>query len=160
DEAAFGPILRRKRSRPMGFTRIFGNRSVFTALEQRLLDELKSRLAPEAGQRLAQQLERITLVQRHMESREICCDSRRWGRRYRDAGVAFRVDGEELKLGTVRFRRAAERQVWKAEFWVVRGHLFSIDFKPKAQSIQQMDAIEIESVEIHHDPMQPAPTQN
>jgi hypothetical protein len=141
----------------MWFARIFGSRSVFTPLERRLLGELQSRLAPEAAQLLAQQLERVTLVQRHMQSQEICCHPKRGVRIYHDPALAFPVDTQELKLATLRFKRPGERQVWKAEFWVVNRHFFSINFWPGAQPVQQTDAIEVQSIEIHHDPMQAMP---
>ena len=140
----------------MWLAKLFQPRPVFTPLERRLLAELQSHLSHDAGQRLAEQLERITLVQRHLGSREICCYPRRGGKIRHDPTLNFEVGPEELKLATVKFKPAGQSQAWKADFWVVNGHFFSIDFRPAAQPIQQTDDIEIQSVEIHHDPMQPA----
>jgi hypothetical protein len=140
----------------MRFHQLFKRGPVFTPLERRLLGELQSHLSPEAGQRLAQQLEKISLVQRHHGSREICCYPR-WGGKIRhDPALNFAADAGELKLTNIMFKVPGQSQAWKAEFWVVNGHFFSIDFRPAAQPVQQTDDIEIQSVEIHHDPMQPA----
>lgn len=132
-----------------------GPRSVFTPLERRLLDELQANLEPPAREILSRRRESINLVQRHFQSSEICCYSRRMGRIYHDPATRFPADAEEMKLATIRFRVPAEKKTWTAEFHLVRGQFFSIDFRPGAQSIQSRELVEVQSVEIHFDPMQP-----
>lgn len=116
------PSLLRNRFRP-----------VFTALERRVIDEVKARLEPDAAKLLDRQVSEINLVQRHA-GRETACYSIKDDKPQRDASLRFPNSSPELKLATVRFRAPETRAEWSAELYLAHGHLFSIVFSadPKA----------------------------
>lgn len=128
-------------------------RNVFTRLERTLLNELRSNLTTEASELLRGQLETINLVQRHSRSREVCCYSRKWGVVFHNPQYQFPAQELELKFASLMFTCPKSENTWRAEFFLVRGYFFSIGFNPSPEEIKNSDAIRIEKVVIHHDPM-------
>jgi hypothetical protein len=128
-----------------------GSRMPFTPLEQRLLQELELQLEGEARRRFAAQLGAITLVQRH--EREVCCYPMVRGKPYHDPAICFANDAEEVKLGTIHFQLPPSQARWKAEFYAVRGHFFSVLFQPKVPPRGADEPVLIDRVKLHLDPM-------
>lgn len=122
---------------------------VFTPLERRLLSEVESSLETRAKILFARQIKSINLVQRHGGSREICCYRMKWGQPYRDAELQFPNASPELKFARVKFDVLEfPGKTWTAEFTLVKGYFFSIDFDPAAEPIQRKD--DVRTIDIKH----------
>jgi hypothetical protein len=133
---------------------LFGgnSRTPFTALEQRLLQELEQRLGDDAGRLLAEQIKRITSI--HRLDRDVWCYPTTRGQVYHDPAIDFVNKPDELKLATIHFHLPPLEGRWKADFWAVRGHFFNIVFQPKVPRRRPHEAVVIDKVKIHADPME------
>jgi hypothetical protein len=131
---------------------IQGGTANFTPLEKTLLSGLESRLGPTAGDLLRKQINEIDLIQRHSDCREVCCYTKR-----RDPSLTFPARAAEIKFATIEFRIPQQTTRWRADFHLVNGHFFSIDFTPTPKAIRMRTDFEIESAEILHDPMKTRP---
>src|SRR6266571_8773769 len=140
---------------PAMWKRIFGasSKSPFTSLERRLLEELTQHLSPDACRLFSAQLERINLVR--PIGREVCYWPRVRGKVHHAPEIRFPKESTELKLAAIKFRLAHSQDVWKAEFFVVKGHFFSVVFTPRLPRGTRNEDLEIVSTKILHDPMQP-----
>ena len=133
-------------------------RPVFTPLERRLIYSLQSKLQPDTAEVFIRQIEHINLVQRHSDGREVCCYTFKNGKRYNDPTLQFPVKALDLKFATIKFTMSDIRKQWTAEFHLVEGYFFSIVFNSSPKEIQKRADVQIQSVEIHHDPMRETPT--
>ena len=131
---------------------IQGGSANFNPLEKTLLSALESRLGPTAGDLLRKQIEEVELIQRHSDYREVCCYAKR-----RDPSLTFPARAAEIKFATIELRIPEQSTRWRADFHLVNGHFFSIDFTPTPKAIRTRTDIEIESAEILHDPMKTRP---
>jgi hypothetical protein len=127
--------------------------SLFNPLEAGLMAEVKSALSAEAGELWARQVERINLVQRHTQSREVLYYCIRNGKPYNDPALQFPAEVKELKFATVRFTAPGFSETWNAEFILINGYFFSIVFSASPEKIRTISGVRILTLEIHHDPM-------
>lgn len=132
-------------------------RKVFTPLESRLLQEVQHRLAPAVRQLLAEQLRRINLAQRHAKGREVCFYTMRGRRPERDESIRLPATHEELKFATLQFEVPGEG-TFVAEFHIVSGYFFSIEFTPAPTRITERTDFAVQQVQILHDLMTPPPS--
>lgn len=128
--------------------------SIFTPLERALLSELTARLRPDAADLFARQLQGINLIQRHANSREVCCYSMKHGTVHHDPTLQFANQDRELRLATIVFSCMNSERHWTAKFFVVQGYFFSIVFDGDPKMIHECDTPNIEQLQIHYDPMQ------
>ena len=126
----------------------------FTPLERALLSELQLRLRPDAAELLARQLQRINLIQRHSNSREVCCYPMKRGVVFHEPMLQFPRKDRELRLATIVFSCPSCERIWTAKFFVVHGYFFSIVFDRNPKEIRDCAILNIEQVQIHYDPMQ------
>jgi hypothetical protein len=119
-------------------------------LERKLIDALAERLGSDARALLMEQVEQINLVQRHAKDKEVNFYCMRQGKPAFDERFRF-PERHETKLATVTFKAANAPKQLRADFWIVNGHLFTIEFK---QSPKQLRDIEIENLELFINPME------
>ena len=132
-------------------------RKRLTPIEEGLIEELKRRLEGEGATLLGEQVKKVNLVQRHANGRETCLYAMRGGRPHRDPSIRFPTNERELRLATIQFD-VPEAGRFAAEFHLVDGFLFSIDFTPTAAGIMTRDDFVVRKVTIHHDPFAPPST--
>jgi len=77
----------------------------------------------------------------------------RRGRPKRDEAVRFPARQPELKLATVQLEVPGQGRI-NAEFHLVEGYFFSIEFTPRAAKSASGD-VHVQRVTIHHNPMIP-----
>jgi hypothetical protein len=94
-------------------------RAEFRRLERRLIAEVESKLDPAARELFQKQVDSINLVQRHGDSKEICCYPVRFGIVKRNPELRFPNHELELKLASVRFRAPDSPAAVRADFYVV-----------------------------------------
>jgi hypothetical protein len=145
---------RRVNSQTMDLLRALRKRDVFRPLERRLLEQLSRELAPPAADILREQISHINVVQRHSDDREVCCYPMRRGRPERDDTIAFPAAQEEQRLATIQFTVPGKGS-FGAEFHLVKGHFFSIEFAPSPSQIAERTDFENLSVKLLIDPMSP-----
>jgi hypothetical protein len=121
-------------------------------LEKKLLSELGDHLSPEARLLLSRQVEQVNLVQRHAKGKEanLYCLIR--GKRSFDENFVFPVNKVEVKLARMRFVSMDVPTVFRVDFWVVRGHIFSLQYDQSPRRLRA-DRVEIEDVAVLIDPM-------
>jgi hypothetical protein len=118
-------------------------------LERELIVAVAAQLNAGARELLNKQVEQINLVQRHDADKEVNFYSMKGGKPAFDEISRFPTK-QEVKLATVKFK-AGENKVC-ATFWLVHGHLFSIEFDKSPKKLRD-DAVEIQEVKILIDPM-------
>lgn len=121
----------------------------FTNLELFLLNALRKALPPECGEILRRQLEEIHHTRRSAESREVLYYVKK-GKP--SSSPRFAADRAELKFATMHFSVDGYPGQWTADFHLVSGYFFSIHFTPTPRQIQNVDNVQIERIEILHDP--------
>lgn len=136
------------------YTGMVQSSTKFSPLEIALLRELQTQLRTDAADLLARQLQRVNLVQRHANGREVCCYSLERGAVSRDPRLQFPADGLEVQLATITFSCPSSERNWVAKFFLVQGFFFSILFDAPPGEILRCDAPRIERVQINCDPMQ------
>jgi hypothetical protein len=127
--------------------------TVFSPLESALLRELQTYLRSDAADLLDKQLQKINLVQRHADSREVCCYSMERGTISHDPRVQFPATDRELQLATITFSCPSSERQWVGKLFLVQGYFFSIVFDSPPKDIMQCDVPRIERVQLHCDPM-------
>jgi hypothetical protein len=121
----------------------------FTKLEECLLQELCTSLAPPSAAIFRAQLDDIQRARRFIgRSREVLF----YRKRGREASPAFVANHAELKFATIRFAVPGIQGSWTANFWLVSGRFFSIDFSQNPRAIQSASAVEISEFRLLHDP--------
>jgi hypothetical protein len=126
-------------------------RRVLTPLEQRLLSELEQRLDPSSARLLTAQVKQFNLAQRHANGRETCLYAMSGGRPHRDPSISFPATEREHSLATVQFEIPGEGS-FRAEFYLVDGFLFSIEFTPGATRISEREDIAVKHVQLEIPP--------
>ena len=126
-----------------------------SALERRLLNALADQLSPEAKPLLSKQIEAVNLVQRHTSDKEVNLYHIERGKPVFDPAFVFPIAVEEVRLGRVSFVAPGKPKAFRVDFWIVHGHLFSLEFNQSPRGVDA-DRIEIEDVEVLVDPMVPA----
>lgn len=136
-----------------------GRGSKLNDLELMLLGRLRQTLGGEPGEILRRQMEAIDYVNRMSGYREILC-YRQEKSKTEILVPAFPARRAELKFASIRFTHKRTSQSWTAEFYLVRGHFFSIVFTPGAKPIKGTDEIQIEKVDLLVDPMKAIPERD
>lgn len=127
-------------------------------LERKLINALVEHLRPGAGALLSKQVDQINLVQRHASEKEVNFYCIKRGKPAFDEKFRFPTK-QEVKLATITFK-AAGTNLLRANFWLVHGHLFSIEFNQSPKQLHE-ESIEIKQIELLIDPMTPDdPTQS
>lgn len=125
---------------------------LFRPLEQKLLHALADHLSPEARSLLAKQVEQTNLVQRHAKDKEVNLYHMRRGKVSREGVPVFPLLVPEVKLARISFTCPDRERPLRANFWLVNGRLFSLDFDQSPRGIDA-DDIDIAEVELLADPM-------
>lgn len=99
---------------------------------------------------LNKQVDQINLVQRHDGDKEVNFYSMKGGKPAFDETSRFPTR-QEVKFASVKFK-ADETKLYCATFWLVHGHLFSIEFDQSPKKLG-VEGIEIKEVKVLIDPM-------
>lgn len=118
---------------------------IFNPLERRLLTELQQCLQPKYSDLLTKQLKGINLIQRHINSREICCYTIKNGKVLNNPEYHIPTDKLEYKFASIEFLAPVNDKKWRADFFLVRGYFFSIHINPSPIEISNSDKIIIVS---------------
>lgn len=126
-------------------------RGVIAPLDKRVLDAVRSQLTPDAQAIWDGQMSTIadctftlgTSVQYY------------WSPPLEPSARYPHYPEEERRLATVRFR--CDGIDYTARVYLVEGHLFGIEYSKDVRRIRRREDVEILSVQLHSDPMQPAP---
>ena len=118
----------------------------FNPLERTLLTELQKCLHPKYTDLLTKQLKDINLIQRHSNSREICCYTIKNGKVFNNPEYQILTDKLEYKFASIEFLKPVNDKKWRADFFLVRGYFFSININPSPIQISNSDKIIIVSV--------------
>jgi len=144
-------------------------------LEKKLLEALAEHLSPEARELLCKQIEHINYVRRDSNDKEVNLyhtgrwspvQAARWwfdfeGAIRRQAEIAkrsfppsmlFPTTSEELCIASLSFAAPGKPRPIRVQFWVVHGHLFSLQFSQSPRGVPA-DQIHIRSVKVLADPM-------
>ena len=132
-------------------------REVFTPLEKALLEALKRHLQGANAALFTDQLGRINLGQRDTNGRETRLYAMRAGRPHREPSICFPTDAREQVLASMRFDVAGEGR-FSADFHLVDGFLFSIEFTPSPASLVRRNDVIIHEVIVHQPPVAQALT--
>lgn len=131
--------------------------SYLNSLEKRVVEEVKSKLSPDARELLDRQLQEINLVQRPSK-RETNVYTIKSGKATRNPKFRFPNETKELKFATVKLK-SAPGQVLTAELYIVTGYFFSIVFNSDSNSVKGKSGdIEVLETKIHQNPMLRLPT--
>lgn len=122
--------------------------------EQRLIDALAEQLRPEARALLARQVEQVNLVQRHGDDKEVNLYAMRGGKPSFDGASLFPLRAE-ANLATIRFEAVSHSKPFRVTFWLVNGHLFTLEFSQSPKTLQP-EGLEIQKVDVLVDPLRPA----
>jgi hypothetical protein len=126
--------------------------SDLTPLEQEVLGALSAELPPAAREILAKQRDAINLVQRHAGGKEVNLYAMRRGRPCYEEHLLFPLQLEEAKLATLEIASSTGKTPLRAEVWLVKGWVFSIQFSKAPQEGLQAGA-RVLSVKVLRDPM-------
>ena len=135
-------FLRRRRGPPL------------KPVEKKLLDVLAAHLSPEAQAVLATQIGRVNFVQRHAGDKEVNLYHIERGKPAWGNVSLFPNTSTEAKLARVSFIAADKSKALRVDFWLVQGHLFSLQFNQSPRGIDA-DRIEIKDAKVLVDPMVP-----
>jgi hypothetical protein len=124
----------------------------FTKLEFCLIKNLQQAISPESAETLKGQLAEIDHARRLSGSREVLYYSKKGKPR---SSRAFPANRAELKFARIFFSVNGRPGTWRAEFHLVKGYFFSIDFTPSPKEIQNTSEIQIKKLDILHDPSVP-----
>ncbi|WP_217907176.1 hypothetical protein [Massilia sp. BJB1822] len=129
---------------------------MFYPYEQTLLQAVGEALSGEAGRRFAAQAAAVNKIQRLNEGREVNLYQMRGGKPDFDASLAFPT-GEETKLASA-VLAAPQGGRMRAEVWLVRGSLFSLEFSKAPANVLGAGWKEaspaVEEIKIWLDPLQ------
>lgn len=123
-------------------------RRPFTRLEECLLRELGNNLPSPSDAILRAQIGDIRRATRLTDSREVLF----YPKRGREASPPFAANHAELKFATIRFTVPGVQGSWTANFWLVSGRFFSINFSPSPSAIRSASAVQIDECKLLHDP--------
>lgn len=141
---------------------LLGGRASFYPFENRILQEVQSRLGDESRTQFERQIRVINKVQRLADGKEVNLYQMRQGKPAFDDSLRFPSAADEELLATVTLSVANSGGKLKAEVWLAKGRLFSLAFnKPPKQffagsNLKAVQA-EITDVRIWFDPMYPHP---
>ncbi|MFB3897681.1 MAG: hypothetical protein ACE14V_15420 [bacterium] len=121
-------------------------------LERKLLNTVADHLSPGAKSLFMKQIDHINFGQRLVKGKEVNLYCIKHGKPAFDDSLRFPISQVEVKLATVSFKALDIAKPFRAVFWVVQGHFFSIEFNQSPKKIRPED-ITITEVEILVDPM-------
>lgn len=130
------------------------NRSRLTAAEKQLLAAVSAELTPTAGRLFNEQLDQVNLVQRQADGKEVNLYVMRRGKPFIEDRFLFPLRSE-AQLAIVEMDAGDGQKAFRAEVWLVNGHVFSIGFNKPPQKFLEQGA-NVTKVEILRDPMVPA----
>jgi hypothetical protein len=133
-----------------GLSALFG-RPKPRPLESQVLTAVAAELSMPAREIFNEQIEIVNLIQRHAADKEVNFYVMRGGKPVRDEKMLFPLRQEEVQLAKI------EMVGGRAEVWLVKGRVFSIQFSKPPKIILEKGA-KIEKVSILHDPMMSAPS--
>lgn len=129
----------------------FLKREVVAPLDKQVLDAVRSRLTPNAQ---AIWDEQVSSLGRCQVIPVLGTEVDYWYRSGESPRSYPHYGREERRLATVRFR--CDGIEYKARVYLVAGHLFSIVYSKDVRRIRRREDVEILSVQLHSDPMEPA----
>jgi hypothetical protein len=129
-------------------------RPLLSPLEKRLVDALADHLTAEARLLLSKQIEYFNFVRRDSDDKEVNFNHIERRKSVFDPTLLFPVAAEEVRLGRISFVTPDKPKPFRVDFWIVHGHLFSLEFNESPRGINA-DNIEIRDVRILADPMTP-----
>lgn len=131
---------------------LFGSKSSLNPVEARVIDAVISALPSQAGEMLRSQVRLINKVQRLDEDREVDLYRIENGRPAFPEDALFPNRSEELELAKVRITDEATGHGTTGKVRLVKGHIFSIEFKLTPRDLRGAEKLQID-VEITGDPM-------
>lgn len=126
-------------------------REMFRPYELAVIDALLERLSPEASAIVARQIEATTYVQRILDDEdvEIAADKGKIG----DPALALPNRARDYTLASVGVSGKSGTGV--VTVGTVYGHVFELAFRPSPKKLGLQDAVTIDFVKLHLDPMAP-----
>lgn len=140
--------------------KLFGSGAEFYSFESQILDEVITRLAPEAGALLHTQIQAVNKIQRCLDYKKVNLYSIYRGKPNFDDAPHFRNTADEALLASIQLRAPDRQEKMTAEVWLVKGHLFSLIFNKQPRGffgtkrLEEVQA-DIAGVKIWLDPMRP-----
>jgi hypothetical protein len=131
---------------------LFGKKSRLNAVESCVIDELINALPSEAGKILRSQTKLINKVQRLDQDREVDFYHMVNGRADFPEDALFPNRTEELELAKVRLTDPDSGHGTTGVVFLVKGHIFSIEFKLSPRDLRNARNLRVE-VQILGDPM-------
>jgi hypothetical protein len=128
-------------------------RELFRSYELAVIDALRSALPREAAELYDRQIERLELVQRLFEDKDVYTYPNRRGPQMHDPALAFPNRSLELKLATIKLRGATG--TGEAVVLAVDGHALIYHFRPSPRRLGARDSIVVSKTTLHADPTQP-----
>ncbi len=95
------------------------------------------------------------MVQRHVDDKEVNLYQMRRGKPTVEGMPTFPLVVPEAKLATITYSAPGDSRPSRVDFWLVRGHLFSMQFSQSPRRVDP-DQAEIGNVKLLVDPMVPA----
>ena len=126
----------------------------FTPLEDFLLNQFLRHLQTDARNTTETQINSITKTQRNLNWNEIRFYSRNINQ------IIKYPNTQEIVLANIEFRLKETKKKWKAKIYSVNGHLFSININPSPKKICFIKDIEIISLALIDNPMDPLANSN
>jgi len=120
--------------------------------EKVLFDNLINKLASKAGSQLAKQIESINYVQRHANKKEVTLYTIKNNKPFFNEKYQFFLNLPEVKLASIIFKDSVESENFHADFWLVNGYIFSIEFDKSPSKIKNSN-IDIKTIQVFVDPM-------
>ena len=121
-------------------------------IERRLIDILIENLQPEAGMILLKQYKQINYVQRFSKDKEVNFYRIKNCKPYLDKTIQFPNNQSVLRIASILFNVKSVPKTYRADMWLVRGYLFSIEFNQSPKKIGNNE-IELKEIKLLADPM-------
>jgi hypothetical protein len=125
------------------FEKLFSWKKKMRTIEMRILEEVCQRLSKDAGEILKNQIALINKVQRLDKSREVNLYHLKNGRPSFPDGALFPNKQEEFQLATLHLRDPQSGHESKVKVWMVKGHVFSLEFSAPPGDLNPKDGMEI-----------------
>jgi len=138
--------------------RFWGKRHPLRPLEHRLLTLMAEALPPGSRERLLSQVERVSGAARYYQGKEVHLIYRERGKMALTPELLFPTEPEVIRVGYLSFRAPGHARTIRADFKIVSGDLFLIEFSQSPRGIGG-DDIEVRKVKVLTDPMAPAPAR-
>ena len=121
--------------------------------EKALFDNLIKKLEPDAGSLLAKQIGSVNYVQRHSNNKEVNLYTIKNNKPFFNDKNQFPNSRSEMKLASIFFNKVQEAERFQADFWIVNGYIFSIEFDKNPSKLTGR-SIDITIIHVFTNPME------